>query len=274
MYYCSWHLKKRAPRAPEVTVFRGVGRKRLQNTRIGLTRKRREQQRERTEDIRMGLDRNKFRCLRTLGFAVLTCLSFLVVQNRYAFGQVDEGAISGTVQDTTGAVVPDAQVILVNKDQGITLETKTNSTGGYIFSPVRVGNYSITVTAKGFAKTTQNAVQVAVGTPITVNIQVKLGSATETVEVNTAPPLMQTEEASVGQVIDQKEVNSLPLNGRNFTFLAQLGAGKQTRAATRHRAHSPPTAFARRRITTCSMASITTPTPSTSSTEPTSSSCP
>ena len=187
----------------------------------------------------MGLDRNKLRCLRTLGFAVLTCLSFLVVQNRYAFGQVDEGAISGTVQDTTGAVVPDAQVILVNKDQGITLETKTNSTGGYIFSPVRVGNYSITVTAKGFAKTTQNAVQVAVGTPITVNIQVKLGAATETVEVNTAPPLMQTEEASVGQVIDQKEVNSLPLNGRNFTFLAQLGAGMQTpQADTRGNAAS------------------------------------
>ncbi len=176
----------------------------------------------------MGLDRKNLRWLRTCGFAVLACLSFLVVQNRYAFGQVDEGAISGTVQDTTGAVVPDAQVILVNKDQGITLETKTNSTGGYIFSPVRVGNYSITVTAKGFAKTTQNAVKVAVGTPITVNIQVKLGAATETVEVNTAPPLMQTEEASVGQVIDQKEVNSLPLNGRNFTFLAQFGAGMQT----------------------------------------------
>jgi hypothetical protein len=95
------------------------------------------------------------------------------------------------------------------------------------------------VTAKGFAKTTQNAVQVAVGTPITVNIQVKLGAATETVEVNTAPPLMQTEEASVGQVIDQKEVNSLPLNGRNFTFLAQLGAGMQTpQADTRGNAAS------------------------------------
>ena len=187
----------------------------------------------------MALDRRYLRCLRTFGFAVLTCLSFLVVQNRYAFGQVDEGAISGTVQDTTGAVVPDAQVTLVNKDQGITLETKSNSTGGYIFSPVRVGNYSITVTAKGFAKTTQNNLKVEVGTPLTANIQLKLGSATETVEVNTAPPLMQTEEASVGQVIDQKEVNSLPLNGRNFTFLAQLGAGMQTpQADTRGNAAS------------------------------------
>ncbi len=70
-------------------------------------------------------------------------------------------------------------------------------------------------------------------------MQLKLGGATETVEVNTAPPLLQTEEASVGQVIGQQEVNSLPLNGRNFTFLAQLGAGMQTpQADTRGNAAS------------------------------------
>ncbi len=69
--------------------------------------------------------------------------------------------------------------------------------------------------------------------------QLKLGAATETVEVNTAPPLLQTEEASVGQVIGEQEVNALPLNGRNFTFLAQLGAGMQTpQADTRGNAAS------------------------------------
>src|SRR6202020_1195662 len=67
----------------------------------------------------------------------------------------------------------------------------------------------------------------------------KLGAATETVEVSTAPPLLQTEEASVGQVIGEQTVNSLPLNGRNFTFLAQLGAGMQTpQADTRGNAAS------------------------------------
>jgi hypothetical protein len=72
-----------------------------------------------------------------------------------------------------------------------------------------------------------------------VNVQLKLGAATETVEVTTAPPLMQTEEASVGQVITQESVNDLPLNGRNFTFLAQLGAGMQTpQADTRGNAAS------------------------------------
>ena len=104
----------------------------------------------------MALDRRYLRCLRTFGFAVLTCLSFLVVQNRYAFGQVDEGAISGTVQDTTGAVVPDAQVTLVNTDQGITLETKSNSTGGYTFSPVRIGHYTHHGHREGFCEDDAN----------------------------------------------------------------------------------------------------------------------
>ncbi len=74
---------------------------------------------------------------------------------------------------------------------------------------------------------------------VQANIELKPGAATETVEVNTAPPVLQTEEASVGQVIGESEVNNLPLNGRNFTFLAQLGAGMQTpQADTRGNAAS------------------------------------
>ena len=69
-----------------------------------------------------------------------TCICFLMFQSRSAFGQVDEGAITGTVQDTSGAVVPNADVTLLNTDQGITLETKSNSNGGYTFSPVRIGH--------------------------------------------------------------------------------------------------------------------------------------
>jgi hypothetical protein len=163
-----------------------------------------------------------------VGYLTLTCLAFLLVPSRAALGQVDEGAITGTVQDSSGAVVPDAEVTLVNTDQGITLQTKSNSSGGYTFSPVRIGNYEISVTAKGFSKTTQKNVKVQVAQVVQANIALKPGAATETVEVNTAPPVLQTEEASVGQVIGEAQVNNLPLNGRNFTFLAQLGAGMQT----------------------------------------------
>jgi len=187
----------------------------------------------------MALDRNVVSWLRAIGYITLTCFCFLLIQSRQAFGQVDEGAISGTVQDTSGALVPNATVTLLNTDQGITLQTKTNSSGVYIFSPVRIGHYTVTVTAKGFAKTTQQNLVVNVAQSLLVNVQLKPGAATETVEVTTAPPLLQTEEASVGQVISQEAVNALPLNGRNFTFLAQLGAGMQTpQADTRGNAAS------------------------------------
>ena len=72
----------------------------------------------------MGRARETSKFWSVLGYATLTCLCFLLLQRQYAFAQVDEGAITGTVQDTTGAVVPNAQVTLLNTDQGITLETK------------------------------------------------------------------------------------------------------------------------------------------------------
>ncbi len=177
--------------------------------------------------------------LRKFGYITLACLSFLLVTTQYGFGQVDEGSITGIVQDTSGAVVPNAQVSLLNIDQGLTLEVMTNSNGEFTFSPVRIGHYSLSVTAKGFAKTTQQNLTVNVGSHLQVNVQLKLGASTETVEVSAAPPQLQTEEASVGQVMTEKSVNSLPLNGRNFTFLAQLGAGTQTpQADTRGNAAS------------------------------------
>jgi Carboxypeptidase regulatory-like domain len=178
---------------------------------------------------------------RGLGFLslVVVSLSLFLLPARFVYGQVDEGSITGTVTDATGAVIPKANVALLNLDQGITLKTTTDSGGGYTFSPVRTGHYTITVSAPGFAKTTQSNVTVQVAQIVQANIQLKTGASTETVYVNTAPPLMQTQEASVGQVIGSREVNNLPLNGRNFTFLAQLGAGMQTpQADTRGNAAS------------------------------------
>jgi hypothetical protein len=197
-----------------------------------------KRKRNNSEVIQMGLDRNTCGWFRKFGYLTLTCL-FLLVPGEYAFGQVDEGSITGTVQDATGAVVPNAEVTLLNTDQGMTLQVRTNNSGEYTFSPVRIGHYTVTVVAKGFAKTTQKNLEVNVAQSLLVNIQLKLGAATETVEVSTAPPLLQTEEASVGQVVNEESVNSLPLNGRNFTFLAQLGAGMQTpQADTRGNAAS------------------------------------
>jgi len=142
-----------------------------------------------------------------------------------AFGQVDQGAITGTVVDSTGAVIASAHVTLTNTDNGLVLRTETDSGGIYTFSPVRIGHYKLSATASGFATTTQENLTLSVQQRLAVTLQLKPGATSENVEVTAAPPLMQTQEGSVGQVIGARSVNDLPLNGRNFTFLAQLAAG-------------------------------------------------
>jgi hypothetical protein len=187
----------------------------------------------------MAFDRNTLGWLKKSGLLVLACFGLLLVSTQHALAQVDEGSITGTVTDGTGAAVPNASVTLLNKDVGLTLTGKADSKGSYTFSPVRIGNYSISVTSPGFAKTTQENVTVNVSQNLTIDVQLKLGAATETVDVTTAPPLLQTADASVGQVVTEKSINDLPLNGRNFTFLAQLGAGTGTpQADTRGNAAS------------------------------------
>ncbi len=177
-------------------------------------------------------DRNFSRRFQLFGCLTLTSLCLLLVPCLLlapsAFAQVDEGSVTGVVQDATGAVIPSAKVTLLNTDQGLSQVTNTDSSGVYTFSPVRIGNYSVSATAPGFSVTAQQNVKVAVSQNLRVNIVLKTGAATETVEVTAAPPELQTEDASVGQVVDERSVNNLPLNGRNFTFLAQLAAGVNT----------------------------------------------
>jgi hypothetical protein len=142
-----------------------------------------------------------------------------------ALCQVDTGSISGTVRDTSGSVVPGVKVTLINQGTGQSLSTTTKSVGEYTFSPVRIGHYSVAAEMSGFEKVQQNNVTVDVQQKVEVDLSLTLGKANETVTVDAAPPALQTQDASVGQVIGQQAINDLPLNGRNYTFLAQLAAG-------------------------------------------------
>ena len=166
---------------------------------------------------------------RLRGFSSLCCialaLSFVLTAAQPGLAQVDQGAITGSVTDPTGAVVNNAQVTLTNVDNGLVLQTTTSSSGEYTFSPVRIGNYTISATAPGFATTTQKDLKVSVQQRVQLNLQLKPGSTAETVEVTASTPLMQTEDASVGQVVNSHQIENQSLNGRNFTFLAQLAAG-------------------------------------------------
>jgi hypothetical protein len=158
-----------------------------------------------------------------LAAVVLTTLGVLPLA-----AQVDTGSITGTVTDSSGAVVNGAKVTITNEGTGTTLSTTTGAEGIYNFSPVRIGNYKLEASAAGFKKEAQTHIAVDVSARVLINFKLQPGSVGETVEVTSAAPVLQSEDASVGQVVDQRSVNNLPLNGRNFTFLAQLAAGVNT----------------------------------------------
>src|SRR6266571_1785272 len=147
---------------------------------------------------------------------------------RPLYAQVDTGTILGTVTDASGAVIHGANVTLKNEGTNATLSTSTGSDGTYKFSPVRIGSYKLSASLQGFQTVTQLGVTVNVGADVVVDFTLKPGNVTQTVEVTAAAPLLESQNASVGQVVDSRSVNNLPLNGRNFTFLAQIVAGVNT----------------------------------------------
>src|SRR6202163_2774940 len=165
--------------------------------------------------------------------------TILLLSSSLVLAQVDTGSILGTVTDASGAVIGGATVTLTNEGTSASLSTTVGSDGGYKFTPVRIGSYRVTATSQGFQTTEQRNIAVNVGASVLLNFVLKPGQVTETVEVTTSTPVLETQEASVGQVVNSRNVNNLPLNGRNFTFLAQLAAGVNTpQADTRGNAAS------------------------------------
>jgi hypothetical protein len=153
--------------------------------------------------------------------------------------QVDAGSISGTVTDASGGTIDGVSVTLTNQGTNASLTTTTSSDGSYKFSPVRIGSYRLKASLQGFQAVEKRDVTVNVEQNVVVDFSLKPGSVTETVEVASSLPILETQDASVGQVIDSRNVDNLPLNGRNFTFLAQLAAGVNTpQADTRGNAAS------------------------------------
>ena len=167
------------------------------------------------------MPRNSLSAPRSAVFLALTATLLFAIP---AFTQVDTGAVRGTVTDPTGALVPNAKVTLISEATGLALSTATAKDGTYTFSPVKIGSYALSVEAPGFKKATTH-VSVNVQEQARADFLLVTGAVTETVEVTSAAPQLQTQDASVGTVATTEEINDLPLNGRNYTFLAQLGSG-------------------------------------------------
>jgi hypothetical protein len=154
--------------------------------------------------------------------AVLALLFFSACQ---AFSQTATGQVNGTVTDATGAAVGQATVKLTNRATGIENTRQTNDSGAYVFVNVQPGPYNVSVSKTGFKEAQVSDVTVGVNQAATVNVALNVGEVVETVAVTAEAPLLQTTTTELGTVIAQKEVNDLPLNGRNFTQLLTLTPG-------------------------------------------------
>ncbi|MGH9853578.1 MAG: TonB-dependent receptor, partial [Blastocatellia bacterium] len=150
--------------------------------------------------------------------------------------QTVNSTVTGVVKDTAGAVIPGAKVTLTDAATRLPVNTTTNNEGFYLFNEVRSGYYTITVEATGFKKSEVRDVKVDVGAPATVNIALEAGQIAEviTTTASDAQALVNTESAELSATIFAKQINDLPLNGRNPVQLATLQAGVATNSGTRN----------------------------------------
>jgi len=159
---------------------------------------------------------------------ILLLLAVNVFANRPAVAQLDTGGITGTVTDPTGAVVPGTKISLINEATGVTILTNSTSTGTYSLNAVRPGTYTLQGEAAGFQRFIDTGVEVHVQQTLTVDIKFATGTVNQQVTVTAAAPLLQAENAAVGQTITTQTVNDLPLQTRDWASLAQLSAGVAT----------------------------------------------
>ena len=156
------------------------------------------------------------------GFALATSLSFAQSST----------ALSGTVYDPSGAVVAGAGVSVANEGTGNVLKQPTNSAGLFSFQSIPVGTYSVTVEMSGFKTVKRTGLTLVVNTPTQENITLELGQSTDVVSVEATAAPINTESATLGNVIERATVAALPLNGRNPLNLIVLEPGVSQRSGT------------------------------------------
>jgi hypothetical protein len=158
-------------------------------------------------------------------------LALLLISAPAIFGQHIRGALQGTVRDPNGAVVQGASITLRRKDTGAELTAATDDRGIFGFQNLESGTYTVTVEKQGFSKYVESSVVVTVGsvTPIVANLQVGDASAVVEVISTSGDAVVDTTRPTVDGVVTPKQIENLPLNGRNFLDLAQQEPGVQVR---------------------------------------------
>ena len=157
---------------------------------------------------------------------ILLSLPLILILNCAGlFGQTDTGRIRGTVLDSTGAVIPGVDVTLLHEATGREVVAVTNDSGVYTSVNLPTGQWRISAALAGFKQTVRSGVVLQVGETVVVDVQLEVGDLTEEIEVVGTGAILETTQGSQSQVIDDRRVVDLPLNGRDYLDLALLSAG-------------------------------------------------
>ena len=164
---------------------------------------------------------------RKFSFILLLIAACVFMTGRVAFGQ-STATLQGTVTDQKGAVVPNATITVRNQATSIERTAQTDSSGNYQVAALPVGTYSVVVQAQGFKSAAVSDLNVEVARTLVKDFQLEVGSLEQRVNITADTPVIETATTSVGQVINQRTVQEIPLNGRHFVDLGLLIPGSVT----------------------------------------------
>ena len=142
-----------------------------------------------------------------------------------ALAQITSATISGTIKDETGGVLPGVDIVVSNLDTGVTRSVVTDENGYYTVPGLAPGRYEARATLQGFSTAVQSGITLVVAQEAGLNLVLKLGTAEETITVTGESPLVDVRSSALSAVVDQKTIEELPLNGRNYIALATLQPG-------------------------------------------------
>lgn len=152
-------------------------------------------------------------------------LALLLLANPGLYGQGQYGSFNGTVKDSTAAMIPGAKVTIANTATGQTTTTTTAADGTYTIPQVLPGSYNVTVEQASFKRASVPDVKVDINQNVAIDVALELGATTETITINSRSQMLETVSGAVGHTVDNKEINELPLNGRNVFDLVALTPG-------------------------------------------------
>ena len=141
------------------------------------------------------------------------------------FAQFDTATVLGTVRDASSNVVPGAKIVLTNIGTGISATATTDENGSYQFLNVKIGTYRVSAEMTGFSTAVAEGFTVTVNARLRVDLSLKVGALTETVQITDGVKLVEAESSDRGQIINRQQIVELPLNGRQYSSLALLSTG-------------------------------------------------